>query len=323
MGKIKNGFRCINHFIKNNFFTGLVIIALAWYFWPEGNTPIAYKSFNQVSRSMGIQEESFTEVASLDMDDGISMRKMASSYIQPPVANAQFEPETEDRKIVKNASLQLEVGNTEEAKTLSEAEVTALNGYITNQNSWEVRTGTLAYNMTIRIPSENLENLIENLTNLGIKRGENYSIRDITAQYMDTANQIINLETRRERLRKLMEFETESLSDVLQVDRELTNVQNQIDNLKRTQKGRDIDVAYSTLQLSLNPEPEIGDFNSPDWNLDRSWRQSVNDFIHDARSIVDKLIKVIVYTPIWLPAVLIFMGIKKWRAKRKTQKSKK
>jgi len=168
--------------------------------------------------------------------------------------------------VIKEAALDLEVADAEEAKALAEAEVKSLGGFITNMNSWEVRVGVLAYRMTIRVPAEKLDIAIENLTKLGVKKSENFSSRDITAQYTDTEAQIKNLKTRRTRLRKLLEFETKNLADVLQVDRELNNLQNQLDRLMRTQKGRDEKVAYSTLTLTLNPKTQIGDLTNPEWN---------------------------------------------------------
>ncbi len=319
MKKIKKAFTSTNKFIKENFFVLCLALMGLWYLWPENNySPyeLGTQSYRDeaVAMSTDTAEEGMVSYAP-------RMAKMARGAIQPPIVEADgFEPEATERKVIKNGSLQLEVENTEEGKTLAQTEAEKLDALITHQNSWEVRRGVLAYNMTIRVPAENLEKLIENLAQLGNKKSENYSTSDITAAYNDTANQIKNLESRRDRLRELMEFNTDSLSDVLQVDRELSQVQNQIENLERTQKRRDTDVSFSTLNLTINPEPEIGDFSNPDWNLKRSWKQAVNDFIHDARDLVDKLIRALVYTPIWLPILLILWGIKRFLFGKKKKK---
>ena len=315
MQALKNVFRTTNRLIKDNLFVLLLLVGFSWWLWPTSNLV----TYNE-SRGHASKEESMA--VAYNMSDSIStaaprMAKMARGMIAPPIAAADFDPEATERKIIKNASLQLEVDNTEEGKTLVEAEIEILEGFVTHQNSWEVRPGTLAYNMTIRIPADKLETLIKNLTKLGVKKSENYSTSDITAAYSDTENKIKNLEARRNRLRELMQFKTDSLNDVLQIDRELSNVQNQIENLERTQKRRDTNVDYSTLQLSLNPEPEIGDFSSPNWNLERSWKEAVNDFLNDARQIVNKGLKIIVYTPIWLPLLLILLWVRRRFFRRK------
>lgn len=323
----KKGMKSINQFLKDYAFVLIVVVVAGLYF--TSNSGISPRSLsNEMTQSLSYSDSVSRESLEVSGSPSSVMNraKMAvSDSIRPPEANAQgFDPSNlDDRKIVKNGSLQLEVEDTEESLSLVEAELAQQEAFITHQNSWEVRRGTLAYNLTIRVPAENLEILSENLEQLGLKKSENYSTSDITAQYRDTDNRIQNLEARRDRLRALMERETENISDILEIDRELTRVQDEIENLGNTQTRRDTDVAYSTLQLTLNPQAQIGDFSSPDWNLENSWKTAVNDFIHDARDVVDKLIRVFVYTPIWLPALLILWGIKRLLFGGKKKKSKK
>ncbi len=315
---IKSGIKSINQFIKDYAFV-LIILGAAGFYFIGGNTQ--YPA-SRVSSFGGMV--SYDEVAEESMDMAYNSiaspsimsraKTTVSDVMAPPEVNAQgFDPEAlSDRKIIKNGSLQLEVEDTEESLAMVDAELLTQKAYVTHQNSWEVRPGTLAYNLTIRVPAEKLETLSANLEKLGVKKSENYSTSDITAQYSDTANRIKNLEVRRDRLRALMERETETISDVLEIERELARVQDELDSLNSTQKRRDTDVSYSTLQLTLSPQPEIGDFSSPDWNLEASWKTAVNDFIFDARDVVDKLIRAFVYTPIWLPLMLILWGLKRW-----------
>lgn len=318
---LKTGLKAINHFLSQYAFV-LILVGAAGYFLLSNNVYFPSPRFTEEVSPSG----SFGGYAqdSMRFAENVSSARVTSSSRSPkmtvsdrlisPIVNAQgFDPEAlEDRKIIKNGSLQLEVENTEESLTIVEAELFSQKAYITHQDSWEVRRGTLAYNLTIRVPADSLEVLSENLEKIGLKKSENFSTADITAQYRDTANRILNLETRRDRLRALMERETETIADVLEIDRELSNVQDEMDRLMATQKTRDTDVSYSTLQLTLNPQPQIGDFSSPDWNLESAWKTAVNDFIFDAREVVDKLIRAFVYTPIWLPLFLILWGLKRW-----------
>lgn len=229
----------------------------------------------------------------------------------------------EERKVIKNASLNIEADDTEITKGLVEEKVAELDGVITNMSSYEVRAGILAYNMTLRIPSDKLDSALENIASLGVKKSENFSSNDITAQYMDAENQIKNLETRRERLRELMKFKTDNLSDVLQIDRELSSVQNQIENLQRTQNRRDNDVDFSTINLNVQPKPQIGDFSSPaEWNIEKTWKQSVNDLIHSLQNIAAKAIRIAVYAPIWLPILIILWFIQRAIRRKIDKKAK-
>lgn len=325
---LKSRLKSINQFLKDYALLLIVLLGAGVYFTSSQPSlqPLNRNSvMSQTTSYGGMAMEESADMAFSPAPSMVSRAKMAvSDSIQPPTALAQdFDPEgLNDRKIVKNGSLQIEVEDTQESLDLVKAELATQKAYITHQSSWEVRHGTLAYNVTIRVPADNLETLSANLEKLGIKKSENYSTSDITAQYRDTGNRIKNLEVRRDRLRALMERETKNISDILEIDRELSRVQNEIDNLTNTQTRRDTNVDYSVLQLTLSPQPEIGDFSSPDWNLNTSWKSAVNDFIHDARNFVDKIIRAFVYTPIWLPLLLILWGVKRFLfgGKKKTKK---
>jgi len=239
--------------------------------------------------------------------------RMVKSMAAPRIAQADssYAPDAENRKIIKNGNLSLEVEDTEAAKAEAETLVKEFKGSITNMNSWNVRPNVLGFNLTIRIPSESLDALMKKLSDLGLKTSEGFNSTDITAQYQDTAARIKNLETRRNRLQELLEFETEALKDVLDVDRELSNVQFEIENLQKSQNRRDVDVAYSTLNLHLQPEMQIGDESNPHWSVTKSWKQAVSDLLKTGHALGDKLIKLVVFIPIWVPILLLGWWLQK------------
>jgi len=309
----------VNHFLYNHLLLIVIVVATGWWLWNGWGRTAPLYSF----ATGGAREE-----AAMDMDmamgygesSPVAMRKMAQSNygIVPPMPmNDGFIPNTEDRKIIKNASLEVEVVDTEVAKKDAESWITEVKGSITNLNSWEVRPGVLAYNMTARIPAGELESTMARLTGLGVKKSENFNTSDITAQYMDTKARLENLHARRDRLRAMMDQKTDKLGDVLEIDRELSNVQMEIENLEQTQTYRDTDVSYSTLQLSLQPEQQIGDVQNPYWSATKSWRTAVNDLIMSAQKIADRLMKAVVYIPIWLPILLIFWWVDRKFLKRR------
>jgi hypothetical protein len=315
--KMKKFLGKIARFALRNLILMICLIMLGIWVFPRNNYPISSRSSQSriLSNSMVMMD-----YAEGNIDSAPMMQK--SRGIPMPSPNIAFaDVSKDDRKVIKNASLNIEVDDTEITKDLVEEKVAELGGVITNMNSYEVRTGILSYNMTLRIPSGKLDAALENLASLGVKKSENFSSSDITTQYMDTENQIKNLETRRDRLRELMKFKTDNLSDVLQIDRELSSVQNQIENFQRTQNRRDNDVNFSTINLQIQPKPQIGDFSSPqEWNVEKTWTQSVNDLIHSLQNIAKRVIHIVVYAPIWLPILVLLWFIQRY-IRRKTNKN--
>jgi hypothetical protein len=291
-------------FLKENFWKILAISVFGvWFF--DFNVPDLYF----VNDSISMQKNSRVQ-SLMKTDMALESFGRGGEMISTAFAN-DFDPEATERKIIKNASLIIEVDNTDDSKKMVEVEISKVGGSITNLNSWETRPGILAYNLTIRIPSEKLETAILNLSKIGTKKGENFSTTDITSQYFDTENRLKNLRIRRDRIRELMEKKSDNLKDVLEIDRELASVQNEIENLERTQKQRDTNVSFSTLQLTINPEPQIGDFQNSEWSVGKSWKVAVNDLLKTSRNIVDKVIQIFVYSPIWIPILLIFFFVRR------------
>lgn len=316
---MKNTWSVLNAFVHKNILLIIIIACAGWWVFGD-NDKIPFSS----NFGGAVMEESVA------MDMAYAPKMMASTrgvggggYFAE--SNNGYIPNAEDRKIVKNGSLSVEVADTEKARNEAEMQIAALDGEITNMNSWEVRPGVLSYNFTVRIPSDNLEEAMEKLAFLGVKKSESISTNDITAQYSDTENQLKNLISRRDRLRELMDRKTENLGDVLSVDRELSSVQNQIENLERMQSRRDVNVSHSTLNLSLMPETQIGDVADPHWTFSKSWRMAINDLIQSAHGIADKLIKIVAYIPIWVPALIVLwiLKVKFIDKKKPTPKKKK
>lgn len=294
------------------------VVVGAWLLWPGGNDDLVGIYDEEIHPEMAMMDVMPMMAKSAVQNFSAGASRMASSFVpEIAVADDGLEVDVSDRKIVKNASLDLEVPDTEEGKSLSEEEVKALGGLVTNQNSWEVRPRVLAYNLTVRVPAENLELLIKNLEKVGVKKSENYSTSDITAQYADMQAEIKILEASRDTLTALMEKKSDQLGDYLKIYQELTRVQTRIDQLTRTQKKRDEQVAYSTLRLTINPEPQIGDISSPEWNTEKSWKLAVNDLLKFAQNTADKLIYVVVFSPIWI-SILILLWMVRWIFRKKT-----
>ena len=308
------------HWVKDNWLLTFLILGGVWWFWPESEI-----HFPEVV------QESYraNQVASFDVAESVaapallsrSLSKSRVPNISLPVAEAQdFDPNLDDRKVIKNGNLNIEVPSPEALRETVEAKIKSLEAYISNLNSWEVRPGVLGYNFTVRVPAEKFEQALAELAALGVKKSESFNEQDITSQYQDTEAQIANLKVRRDGLRDLLERRTNKLSDLLSVDRELSQVQQQIERLERTQKTRDNQVSYSVINFSVQPEPQIGDVANPHWSVDRSWRQSVNKLIVALQDIADRGIYLVVFAPIWLPLLVLFYFGRRFWKKRKGKK---
>ncbi len=313
--KVRSCVQRVFRWAGQNLILSVIIVVGIIAIWPNHiPRPQVTRNF----QTKGRMNHVVSETAMMDSVEsgGRAAFSRVGKMMIPPVFADDFAPEAEERKIVRNASLQIEVSDTESARKEVEAKIAKLKGHVTNLRSREARAGVLSYNITIRIPADNLSKAMDDLISMGVKKSESINEQDITAQYMDTENRLKNLEVRRDRLRELMDRKTDNLSDVLQIDRELSNVQQQIENFERTLRRHDANVLFSTITLSLQPEPQIGDFHTPEWTVQKSWKHSVNDLIASLKTIFDGALRLLVFAPIWFPILLFLWSIQRFVRRR-------
>lgn len=292
-------FEKINNFILKNLLFLILIIVLLYIFVGFGGPKTEIMPADSYAMA--------NERMMMANDSAPMMMKSAAGF---PMNSAQ--------KVTKSYNLSIEVKSTDKIKSFIDSEIVKVEGVVDNFNSYLYSGNDLAYNYSLRIPSKNIEESIKYFKTLGIIKSESSSANDATERYEDNSNRLKNLYVRRDRLRKMMESKTEKLNDILAVDRELINVQSQIESLENANKKIDTNVLYSRLDLSVLPEIKFEDFNNSVWRVDNSWKIAVNDLIVFGQKSVDFGFKLIVFLPVIIVVVIIFFGIKRiFRKKEK------
>ena len=224
----------------------------------------------------------------------------------------------DNSKLVKTYSLTIEVQNVDKVKNKLENKIKEVDGLINNFNSYTYgNSNQLAYNFNLQIPYDKVDSFVIYLKELGLIKNESSSIVDMQETYVDNENRLKNLKVRRDSLRKMMNTKTQKLSDILAVDRELNNVQNEIESLERRNQKIDNDVQLSRVNLSLVPEVIINKFTNPQWQLSTSWRQAVNQLVIFGQKTVDYSLKIIVFLPVIILVVFVAYFVKKKVIKKK------
>lgn len=301
----------INKFLIDNLFVLLVVCLLLFLFTRNGNGSVV-PQYNVESANNGLM---VANTLSYDAMDSVAAPRVMMAKSAGAVNTISSQ---ENSKLVKSFNLSIEVKNVEKAKNKVENKVKELNGLINNFNSYTYRNSSqLAYNFNLQIPYDKVDSFVIYLKELGLIKNESSSIVDMQETYADNENRLKNLKVRRDSLRKMMNTKTQKLSDILAVDRELNNVQNEIESLERRNQKIDNDVQLSRVNLSLVPEVIISKFTNPQWQLSTSWRQAVNQLVVFGQKTVDYSLKIIVFLPVIILVVFVAYFVKKKVIKKK------
>ncbi len=106
--------------------------------------------------------------------------------------------------------------------------------------------------LTLRVPSGELNGLLEDLDDLGEVQWINQSEEDVTGTVVDLDARIAALETSTQRLSEIMAG-AETTEDLLDVETQLSERQAELEALQSQRDALADQVALSTLTVSLNP----------------------------------------------------------------------
>jgi hypothetical protein len=210
--------------------------------------------------------------------------------------------------IIRNANITLQVNDV--SHTLEQISQLAdkSGGYIVNSNLSQDNyvVGNNSANISIRIPAEGLNSALAQLKSFANKVvQESVTGEDISQQYVNLESQLKNLQTTKEQLTRIMDG-AKKTSDVLNVYKQLSDTQGQIDVIEGQMKYYKQSVAYSLITINLTMNPMIANQTAQQWKLTEVAISAYHELVDQLRNLTYGLIQFIVY---FLPLILIWTGI--------------
>ena len=155
---------------------------------------------------------------------------------------------SDSRKIIKQASVNIETKNSEELKKIND-NVKSANGYVSsleenNYNEYK-RIST-----TVNIPPEKLDEFLEFLSENGTITEKSVVTSDITDSYTETASKIKAYETEEKALLGILE-KCENVQDTITVQNRLSEVRSELEAMKSQKKLYDSQISYSEITISV------------------------------------------------------------------------
>ena len=159
-----------------------------------------------------------------------------------------------DRSIIKTSSLTIRVKNVEKSITQAQDLATQFEGRVDDSSQYKNpgSEDSLSANLTIRVPSANLEKALEAFKGLGDVESSSISATDVTMQKVDLDARIAALNTSIERFKELITSATNT-SDLIAAETALAERQAELDSLTAQLKYLSEQVDMSVIYLALLP----------------------------------------------------------------------
>jgi hypothetical protein len=206
------------------------------------------------------------------------------------------------RKLVRNAELTIVVSDIDQSMRRLDTLVSQSGSFVAHSersDSEERRT----FRVSLRVPADKLDPTLATLRTLGKVRNESSTTDDITKAYADLETRLAVKEQSLARLRALLETKSTKLSDVLDLEREISRTLSEVEQMKGERRYYDQQVSMSVVNVT---------FSDREYSASGSFSAPIRRAIAEGRSTLGRSIAAVLYLSIFiLPWLLI--GIPIWR----------
>lgn len=211
---------------------------------------------------------------------------------------------TTERMVVRTASLDLIVPDTEKALADIQAMARELGGYVVSMEAYQYQEGRQA-TVTFRVPAETLDTALDRLRAMATTvRRESVSGQDVTDQYVDLQSRLRHLEAKEKQLLEFLD-RAEDTEAVLAVYEQLSATQAEIEQVKGRMQYLENQAALATVTVSLTPDVMAQPLETGGWNLPATVRSAVEALLN----VLEFFVKALIYIVIVVLPALILMAL--------------
>lgn len=211
-----------------------------------------------------------------------------------------------ERKIIKNGNVSIVVKNVDQSTRNIESKAKELGGYLSSTNLSSSGNTNKSGWISARIPADKVTDFISYLKASSVKvTNESINSDDVTSEFIDLEAKIKNSESTAEQYRELLK-KTTKVEEILQVQRELNNLQSQIDAYKGQQKYLEANSALANITVNLAiDEGELPIQPENKWEPANVLKASIRSLTTFAQNLSYAAIAIAVYAVVWVPVGLI------------------
>jgi len=248
---------------------------------------------------------------------GASRASAASTAFSATLATnpqAAKPPTSLPRKVIYKGSIDLVADNLDVAASKLEAKVKQIGGYVAEGNKagdkGTIRTAT----WTVRIPSEKFDEFVNYVSELGELQSNKRESQDVSEEFYDVAARLKNKKVEESRLIELLKQSRNQLSDVLTLEKELTRVREECEQIEGRLKFLANQTDLSTISITMREAKEFKPETSPtvQTQVGRTWTGSLDTLKQLGVGILLMIVAIAPWlVPFGLLAGIIMLIVKK------------
>ena len=291
--------------IKSHGFVTLLILVVVFLVFKDNLSTVSLRK--STTTSVSPIEDFSTSVSKGQSEDG---SQGFSSETSPRPSQ-----DSSSRVVIKNSNLSLLVKDVRKAGDQALEFAKSKGGFMV-ATSYNRPDESPFATITVRIPTKDLDEALTFFRSLAIKvTSENLVGDDVTEEFTDIKARIATLEKTKIKFESILE-KASSVQETLTVQREIINIQEQIDALTGQKKALEQNAALTKITLFLSTD-ELALPYAPDKTFRPNvvFKQAVRSLLSSLRVAGEAVIWVGVYGVIWVPALGVYFIYRRWKRK--------
>ena len=196
-------------------------------------------------------------VRSTSADAAGAPSKAATRSAESPGRAQQTAPV--DRRLVRQATMSLEVDDVARASSDVAAVADELGGYVHSENLGSAsreRTTSTWGRVTIKVPTAKHAEAMRQVAGKGTLLSRSSSVEDVTTQYVDTKARVRTMRLGIQRIQRLLAKAT-SLDDVIALESELTTRESELETTLAQMKSLEERTSMSSISVELTTDAAL------------------------------------------------------------------
>jgi hypothetical protein len=224
-------------------------------------------------------------------------------------------PEATGPMIAQTAWLTIVAANYDQASAAVDRLAAGQGGYVQKLATSDRIGASREFSATVRVPAAQLGGLLGELRKLGHVEQETRTNEEVTDQYVDLQARLKSARASEQRMLELLATRTGKLEDVLDAERELARIREEIESMEGQRILLTHRVNYATVEIQLREDYREKLDSLSTSKATKIWNAAVEGYGNLEDGVVGVLLFVLSYGPailFWL-AVLLVPGWFVWR----------
>jgi hypothetical protein len=234
-----------------------------------------------------------------------------------PAASSATQAMQGARKLIRRGQLAVQVADFTAAAESAARIAEGHGGYVADTQTTRQDNGKRRGQLTVRVAATRFDAAFASLKTLGRVDSETINTEDITKAYADLETRLRVKRDAEARIREILRGRAAKLSEVLEAERELSRLIEEIETMEGERRFYDQQLALSTITLQLY-EPEAMVRSS----LLEPIREALRGSLETLAESVAALIGLLIFATPWIALLwLVWRGVRAWRRRARKAKS--